>query len=110
MPDGDENMPAQVLEEALVVPEIGPMGQDWQSENPHVFGDDLVITWDDTSLDGVKSVGDSARDLDAARAAGADPILVRSGNGRQTEAELAGEDIVPVFDDLAAFVAHYLDA
>lgn len=53
------------------------------------------------SLEGVPAIGDSFRDLQAAQAAGARPILVRSGNGRRTEKEhdLAG---IPVFDDLAA--------
>lgn len=53
-------------------------------------------------LRGVPSVGDSARDLAAARAAGAMPILVRTGNGARTEAALpAGHDI-DVYDDLGA--------
>ncbi|WP_440996688.1 D-glycero-beta-D-manno-heptose 1,7-bisphosphate 7-phosphatase [Arhodomonas sp. SL1] len=46
-------------------------------------------------------IGDSRRDLEAARAAGARPLLVRTGNGRRTAAALADESI-PVFDDLLA--------
>ncbi len=58
----------------------------------------------DTSLDGVPIVGDSIRDLEAAVAAGAKPILVRTGNGVSTETRLHGKlEAVPVFDDLAAF-------
>jgi D-glycero-D-manno-heptose 1,7-bisphosphate phosphatase len=57
------------------------------------------------SLDGVIAVGDSARDLEAARAAGATPVLVRTGNGADTEA--AGVDVA-VHDDLASFVADHL--
>ncbi|ROR34362.1 D-glycero-beta-D-manno-heptose 1,7-bisphosphate 7-phosphatase [Inmirania thermothiophila] len=60
-------------------------------------------------LAGAPVVGDAARDLEAARAAGATPVLVRTGKGAATEAEggpeLAG---VAVFDDLAAFVTHWL--
>ncbi|MDJ0748072.1 MAG: D-glycero-beta-D-manno-heptose 1,7-bisphosphate 7-phosphatase [Woeseiaceae bacterium] len=60
----------------------------------------------DTSLDGVPAIGDSLRDLEAARAAGAQPILVRTGNGVRTESSLprvfAG---IPVYDDLAAAAA-----
>lgn len=56
----------------------------------------------DTDLAGVPAVGDSGRDLEAALAVGASPILVRTGKGMKTVA--AGE--VPpgtlVFDDLAA--------
>jgi len=59
-----------------------------------------------TSLDGVPVVGDSLRDLQAAAAAGATPLLVRTGNGRKTLANLPHElRSVPVFDDLAAVAA-----
>lgn len=60
-------------------------------------------------LDSVPYVGDSESDLAAARAAGARPVLVRTGKGRRTEMspEAAG---VPVFDDLAAFAADLLAA
>ncbi len=58
----------------------------------------------DTALDDVAIVGDSLRDLEAAVAAGAKPILVRTGNGVNTETLLHGKlEAVPVFDDLAAF-------
>jgi D-glycero-D-manno-heptose 1,7-bisphosphate phosphatase len=58
-----------------------------------------------TSLEGVPVIGDSLRDLEAARAAGALPILVRTGNGRETERKLpAALRGVPVYDDLAAVV------
>jgi D-glycero-D-manno-heptose 1,7-bisphosphate phosphatase len=52
-------------------------------------------------LDGVPAIGDSWRDLQAARTAGARPILVRTGNGRRTEKEQKLGGIL-VFDDLAA--------
>ena len=57
----------------------------------------------ETSLAGVPVIGDSLRDLEAAAAAGATPVLVRSGNGKKTEARLPGAlRNVAVFDDLAA--------
>ena len=57
----------------------------------------------DVDLHGVPVVGDSLRDLQAAASAGARPILVRSGNGRKTEATLSGDlQNTEVFDDLAA--------
>ena len=60
----------------------------------------------DASLDGVPVIGDSTRDLEAARAAGATPILVRTGNGTRTESSLRGElDNTAVYDDLAAAAA-----
>lgn len=58
------------------------------------------------SLDGVPIVGDSLRDLQSAAAAGAMPVLVRTGNGEKTLAGLPAEfESVPVFDDLAAVAA-----
>lgn len=55
------------------------------------------------TLHGVPVVGDSLRDLQAAAAVGARPILVRTGNGRKTESALPPElGKVAVFDDLAA--------
>ncbi|MDX1609177.1 MAG: D-glycero-beta-D-manno-heptose 1,7-bisphosphate 7-phosphatase [Halofilum sp. (in: g-proteobacteria)] len=59
-------------------------------------------------LNGVPFVGDSWRDIEAARAAGARPVLVRTGNGRTTEREAPDLSGVEVYDDLAAFVDHYL--
>lgn len=55
------------------------------------------------SLAGVPVIGDSERDLAAARAVGARPVLVRSGNGRSTEAALTARgEAVETYDDLAA--------
>lgn len=59
------------------------------------------------SLDGVWMVGDSAADVLAARAAGAVPVLVRTGNGAAMEQ--SGEPQAAwVFDDLAGAVQHLL--
>ena len=55
-------------------------------------------------LQGVPAVGDSRRDIEAALAAGAAPILVRTGNGRDVSAQDATLTDVPVYDDLAAVV------
>lgn len=55
------------------------------------------------SLDGVPVVGDSLRDLEAAVAVGATPILVRTGKGRKTEKQLVLAPFeAQVFDDLRA--------
>jgi D-glycero-D-manno-heptose 1,7-bisphosphate phosphatase len=59
-----------------------------------------------TSLLGVPFIGDSLKDLQAADSAGAEPILVRTGNGAKTEAALSGRlRSVRVFDDLGAAAA-----
>ncbi len=47
-------------------------------------------------------VGDSARDIEAAHAVGARAILVRTGNGTETEHRFDGDNSVEVYDDLAA--------
>jgi len=56
-------------------------------------------------LDGVPMVGDSLRDLQAAAAAGARPVLVLTGKGRQTREAGALPPGTQVFPDLAAFAA-----
>jgi D-glycero-D-manno-heptose 1,7-bisphosphate phosphatase len=57
----------------------------------------------ETTLDGVPVVGDALRDLQAAAATGARPILVRTGKGEKTAAELPQTFAsVPIYDDLAA--------
>ena len=54
------------------------------------------------SLVNAPVIGDSLRDLEAAQSAGAQPILVRTGNGRKTESNLpSGLATIDVYDDLA---------
>ena len=60
------------------------------------------------SLAGVPAVGDKLSDLEAARAAGARPILVRTGNGRALEQSGQVPAGVPVYDDLRAAVTAML--
>ncbi len=54
------------------------------------------------------AVGDSLRDLQAAAAAGAKPLLVLSGKGQTTHSEGGLPEGTLVFDDLAAVVEHIL--
>ena len=55
------------------------------------------------SLHGVPIIGDSLRDLQAAVAAQARPILVRTGNGQQTAEKLPAELAeIDVYENLAA--------
>lgn len=49
-------------------------------------------------------IGDATRDLEAARAVGSRPMLVRTGKGRATELAIAPDDTVEIYDDLAAAV------
>ena len=59
-------------------------------------------------LAGVPAIGDSLRDLKAAAAVGAQPVLVLTGKGRKTQDDPALPAGTPVFGDLAAAVAHIL--
>ncbi|ALP52093.1 hypothetical protein Tel_02460 [Candidatus Tenderia electrophaga] len=55
-------------------------------------------------LNGVAAVGDSLRDLQAAEAVGARPVLVRTGKGQRTLDKLGGKLDCEVYADLATFV------
>lgn len=52
------------------------------------------------NLTGVPVIGDSLRDLQAAQAVGAQPILVRTGKGTQTLYSAEGLDGIPIYCDL----------
>lgn len=58
---------------------------------------------------GVPFIGDSIRDLQAAEAAGCQPILVKSGKGKRSLASGKVATHIPVFDDLASFVDSWLN-
>ncbi|MGH8679857.1 MAG: D-glycero-beta-D-manno-heptose 1,7-bisphosphate 7-phosphatase, partial [Burkholderiales bacterium] len=57
-------------------------------------------------LNGVPAVGDSLRDLQAASAVGAQPILVLTGKGKKTRSAGGMPDNTLVFADLAEAVRH----
>ena len=57
-------------------------------------------------LDNVPAIGDSLRDIQAAVAVGARPLLVLTGKGRKTLADADFPIHTPTFADLAAAVAH----
>lgn len=62
------------------------------------FNIDLTQTY-------VPTIGDSLRDLEAAKRAGSDPILVLTGNGQRTREKLPPElQHIPVYKDLAEAV------
>ena len=66
---------------------------------------DIARTFN-VALTEVHMVGDTRRDLDAAAAAGARPVLVRTGYGEQTLREGNLPAGTRVFDDLAQFSRH----
>lgn len=61
-----------------------------------------------TDLDQVPCVGDTLRDIEAARQVGCQPYLVRTGKGERTIAEGKGVKGVPIFANLAAVAEHLL--
>ena len=60
-------------------------------------------------LPGVPFVGDSLKDLHAAAAAGARPVLVLTGKGKKTREAGGLPDGTGVFADLAAFASQLLE-
>jgi D-glycero-D-manno-heptose 1,7-bisphosphate phosphatase len=63
-----------------------------------------------TELKGVPVVGDSLKDLQAADAVGAQPLLVLTGKGRRTREEGGLPRRTQVFDDLADAARHLVAA
>ncbi|MBI5040894.1 MAG: D-glycero-beta-D-manno-heptose 1,7-bisphosphate 7-phosphatase [Gammaproteobacteria bacterium] len=61
------------------------------------------------SLGNVPAIGDSLRDLKAALAVGAQPLLVLTGKGLITQAKLVGDLDIPIFENLAAAVDALLE-
>ncbi|MEE9320787.1 MAG: D-glycero-beta-D-manno-heptose 1,7-bisphosphate 7-phosphatase [Granulosicoccus sp.] len=62
----------------------------------------------DVELSQVVLVGDSLRDMQAAMAAAAQPIMVRTGKGQATLDNNKGLEHIPAFDDLSSCVDHLL--
>ncbi len=69
---------------------------------------DLEQRWG--SLVGVPFVGHQLRELQAAMAIGAQPILVRTGHGDNTQRLHRGLDNVPCYDNLESFVDQWLQS
>ena len=65
-----------------------------------------------TSLDDVLFVVDTISDITAAKAAGATPVIVKTGKGERTIEKLEehGFEDVPVYDDLSDVVNKLLDS
>jgi len=62
----------------------------------------------DVDLSGVPVVGDSLRDIQAAMAAAAKPILVKTGKGQDTLDNHKGLEHVPAYENLAEYVSELL--
>jgi D-glycero-D-manno-heptose 1,7-bisphosphate phosphatase len=80
-------------------PHAQDAGCSCRKPNPGLF--DEIARRFNVDLKGVPSVGDSLRDLEAAAAVGAEPILVLTGKGRKTEDAGGLPPGTRVFSDLA---------
>ncbi len=95
--------------EAIVFCPHGPrQGCDCRKPKPGMLFD--IANRLRISLKEVYFVGDSQRDLDAAQAAGAKPVLVRTGNGAVLDDSDTVPVDIPVYSDLAEFVDKLLNA
>lgn len=95
------------LSPIIYCPHLPDAGCDCRKPKPGM----LVQAMAEIGVEGVQTtfVGDSMRDLLAARAAGCRAVLVRSGNGATVESEARAEGFAEIFDDLASFARAKLD-
>ena len=84
----------------FVCPHLPDAGCDCRKPKPGLL--EQIAQAFDCTVASVPVIGDSLRDLEAAMAAGGQPVLVRTGNGRSTEERLDKAWNVRVYDDLAS--------
>ncbi|MCW8828598.1 MAG: D-glycero-beta-D-manno-heptose 1,7-bisphosphate 7-phosphatase [Gammaproteobacteria bacterium] len=77
-------------------------GCDCRKPKPGMYRD--IARRMEIPLENTIVIGDSLRDLEAARAVAAKPVLVRTGKGQKTLDKGVGVDDTPVYDDLLAAV------
>jgi D-glycero-D-manno-heptose 1,7-bisphosphate phosphatase len=87
------------LDAVLVCPHAPGAGCECRKPEPGLIR--AAVAAADVSADHTLVVGDARRDLEAALRAGVSAALVRTGKGRQTEAEITGAG-VPTYDDVRA--------
>jgi D-glycero-D-manno-heptose 1,7-bisphosphate phosphatase len=85
-------------------PHAADAGCECRKPKPGMFHD--IARRFNVDLAGVPSVGDSLRDLQAAAAVGAQPILVLTGKGAKTRAAGGLPEGTAVYADLAEAVRH----
>jgi D-glycero-D-manno-heptose 1,7-bisphosphate phosphatase len=95
------------IEGIAFAPEHPDQATEMRKPNPGMLRD--IARRLQVTLDEVPFVGDSLGDIQAARAAGARPVLVRTGKGQRTESEQDAAG-VPVYDDLASVASALLAA
>ncbi len=85
-----------------------PIEDDCKCRKPKTGMFERIAGCFNVDLIGTPSVGDSLRDLQAAAAVGARPLLVLTGKGAQTQAEGGLPEGTQVFPDLATAAEHIL--
>jgi D-glycero-D-manno-heptose 1,7-bisphosphate phosphatase len=94
------------IEAVFYCPHAAESECDCRKPKPGLFNE--IATRYGRDLAGVPAVGDSLRDLLAAAAVGARPVLVRTGKGEKTLAAGGLPGDTPVFADLGEVVEHLL--
>lgn len=94
------------IEAVFYCPHAAETECDCRKPKPGLFNE--IATRYGRDLAGVPAVGDSLRDLLAAAAVGARPVLVRTGKGEKTLAAGGLPGDTPVFADLGEVVEHLL--
>lgn len=94
------------IEAVFYCPHAAESECDCRKPKPGLFNE--IATRYGRDLAGVPAVGDSLRDLLAAAAVGARPVLVRTGKGEKTLAAGGLPKDTPVFADLGEVVEHLL--
>jgi len=69
-----------------------------------------IADYFDISLENVPMVGDSPCDIEAARNAGAQPVLVLTGRGQDTANDTQLIENTPIYENLSAFVNNFLNS
>lgn len=90
------------IDAVFFCPHANDAGCDCRKPKPGLFRE--IATRFNVNLQNVPSIGDSLRDLEAAVAVGAQPILVLTGKGKQTQLEDGVPPETRVFANLAEAV------
>jgi D-glycero-D-manno-heptose 1,7-bisphosphate phosphatase len=88
------------IEAVFYCPDSADSNSPCRKPNPGMFH--AISERFNVTLEDVPAVGDSLRDLQAAKSAGARPILVLTGKGKKTRKERGIPEGTPIFPNLAA--------
>jgi len=95
------------IEKVFFCPHFTPDNCQCRKPRPGLLFD--IAEYFNISLENVPMVGDSPCDIEAARNAGAQPVLVLTGRGQETANDTQLIENVPIYENLAAFVNDFLN-